>query len=240
MSQPKSRLNEVSAPALAELADHSRTDKNTTHSYLPLYDQLLSLRRETAKNVLEIGVQDGGSIKMWHDYFPQAQVYGVDIMEKSKIWSDLRQDRITLYTQSDAYAQHFIENILGNKRYDVIVDDGPHTLASMLVVMTEYSRLLADDGILIIEDVQDLSWVDVLMTFVPSHLKPVTTYYDLRGNKGRYDDILVIVDKRGLTGPSKVNDVITSSHDVSDTSTTSVADFSTIIIYGDVVFENTV
>ena len=41
--------------SLVELVNNERTDKNTTHSYLDLYETLLSSKKETAKNVLEIG-----------------------------------------------------------------------------------------------------------------------------------------------------------------------------------------
>ena len=40
---------------LQQLVDNSRTDKNTTHSYLGLYEELLQTKKYTAKNVLEIG-----------------------------------------------------------------------------------------------------------------------------------------------------------------------------------------
>jgi hypothetical protein len=43
--------------SLEELADNTRTDKNTVHSYLPLYEKLLSSKKYTAKNILEIGIQ---------------------------------------------------------------------------------------------------------------------------------------------------------------------------------------
>ena len=46
-----------------------KTDKNTTHSYLPLYEYLLNPIKDSAKSVLEVGVSKGGSIKLWKDYF---------------------------------------------------------------------------------------------------------------------------------------------------------------------------
>jgi len=42
--------------SLIDLVDNSRTDKNTIHSYLEIYQELLSRKRDTAKNVLEIGI----------------------------------------------------------------------------------------------------------------------------------------------------------------------------------------
>lgn len=36
--------------------NNNKTDKNTVHSYLPLYDILLKPIKNTSKNILEIGV----------------------------------------------------------------------------------------------------------------------------------------------------------------------------------------
>lgn len=56
--------------SLEDIVDNTRTDKNrpTGHSYLPLYQDLLISKKETAKNVLEIGIYHGGSIKLWSDF----------------------------------------------------------------------------------------------------------------------------------------------------------------------------
>ena len=54
---------------------------------------------------------------------------------------------------------------------------------------------MTDDGILIIEDVQDMSWLEILREEVPEHLKPYVKWYDLRPNKNRYDDIVFTIDK---------------------------------------------
>jgi hypothetical protein len=54
---------------------------------------------------------------------------------------------------------------------------------------------MTEDGILIIEDVQEWSWIDVLKNAVPEHLKKYIKTYDLRPNKQRYDDIVFTIDK---------------------------------------------
>ena len=41
--------------SLEQIADKTRTDKNKTHAYLPLYENLLR-KKETAQNILEIGI----------------------------------------------------------------------------------------------------------------------------------------------------------------------------------------
>jgi hypothetical protein len=57
---------------------------------------------------------------------------------------------------------------------------------------------MTDDGILIIEDVQDINWIDILTNETPEHLKQFIKVYDLRPNKGRYDDIVFTIDKANV------------------------------------------
>lgn len=45
--------------SLLSLIDNSRTDKNTAHTYIDLYETLLGSRKQTAKAVLEVGIYRG-------------------------------------------------------------------------------------------------------------------------------------------------------------------------------------
>jgi len=189
--------------SLAEIVDNSRTDKNTVHSYLELYQNLLLAKKETAQNVLEIGIGDGGqgitnggSIKLWHDYFVNAKVYALDIQDINTVWNGLKNnDRIILHTSVDAYSKQFVQSEFLDKdiKFDMMLDDGPHTLESMKSFITLYSPLLADNGILIIEDIQDPIWINELYKVVPDNLKQFVSAYDLRKNKNRYDDIVLAI-----------------------------------------------
>jgi hypothetical protein len=189
--------------SLAEIVDNSRTDKNTRHSYLELYQNLLVAKKETAQNVLEIGIGDegqgirnGGSIKLWHDYFVNAKVYALDILDINAVWNGIKNnDRIILHTSVDAYSKEFVQSEFLDKdiKFDMMLDDGPHTLESMKSFITLYSPLLADNGILIIEDIQDPKWINELYKVVPDNLKEFVSAYDLRKNKNRYDDIVLAI-----------------------------------------------
>ena len=184
--------------SLEELVDNSRTDKNTIHSYLPLYQNLLIKKKETAKNVLEIGIYHGGSIKLWSDFFINANVYGLDIIHIDNVWEGIKnKDNIILYTSKNAYNEDFfIANFLyKNIKCDFMLDDGPHTLESMKEFIRLYSQIMTDDGILIIEDVQSWDWIEILKNEVPENLKQFIKIYDLRPNKNRYDDIVFTIDK---------------------------------------------
>jgi hypothetical protein len=185
--------------SLEELVDNSRTDKNTLHSYLPLYQKLLVSKKETAKNVLEVGIYEGGgSIKLWSDFFTNAKVYGLDIITIDRIWEGIKnKENIIIHASTDAYNPYFfVDNFLNkNIKFDFMLDDGPHTLVSMMRFIKLYSNIMTDDGILIIEDIQSWDWIDQLKESVPDHLKKYIKTYDLRTNKNRYDDIVFTIDK---------------------------------------------
>lgn len=189
--------------SLQSLVNNSKTDKNTTHSYLDLYESLLQKKKTSTKYVLEVGIgnftdKNGGSIQLWRDYFPHATIYGLDILPLERVMDELKNDpRVVLYTQSDAYNIDFFRNNIENKpfKFDFLLDDGPHTLDSMKKFIQLYTRVMADDGILIVEDVQSWDWIEHLKAVVPEPLKQYVKVYDLRANKGRYDDIVFTIDR---------------------------------------------
>lgn len=185
--------------SLIALADDKFTDKNTIHSYLPLYEKLLSSRAERARAVLEVGIYHGGSIAMWHSFFPNAQVYGLDITrEPPPLLKNYTTEypRMVLKTGTDAYTASTVSQLQSEVgKFDFVLDDGPHTLASMVSLIVHYLPIVADDGILIIEDVQDVSWFTTLRAAVPDEFKSKINIYDLRAVKGRYDDLVFVVDK---------------------------------------------
>jgi hypothetical protein len=190
--------------SLKDIVDNTRTDKNRGyvgmygHSYLELYETLLNSKKETAKNVLEIGIDKGGSIKLWHDYFQNSNIYGLDITHNDDVVKEFKENnRVFLYTNKNAYDEEFfIDNFLSkNIKFDVLLDDGPHTLESMKIFVKMYSQLLKDDGILMIEDLQKVEWLEELKNCTPDELKQYIEFYDLRHLRGRWDDIVFVINK---------------------------------------------
>jgi len=179
------------------------TDKNTSHSYLDLYEKLLYSKKNTAKNILEIGIGDfreknGASIKLWSDYFINANIYGIDILGPERVIDEIKNnDRIKIYTETNGYDEVFYKKEFLNKniKFDMMLDDGPHTLESMIQFIKLYSQIMKDDGILIIEDVQSIDWIDELKKVVPNELVKYIEVYDLRHIKNRYDDIVFVINK---------------------------------------------
>ena len=182
---------------LKQIIDNSCTDKNTVHSYLELYELILRHKKFTASDVLEIGKQNNcGSIKMWHEYFLSANVFALYSAKENEVHNDIKnKERIKIYNDIDPYDLNFFYKNFSNNKFDLVLDDGPHTLNSMIAFITLYSKVLKTDGILIIEDIQSWDWVDFLKKVVPDELKQFVFVFDLRANKNRYDDIVFVINK---------------------------------------------
>lgn len=185
-----------------DLVDINRyyTDKNTTHSYYEVYDKLFSPIRNTAKNVLEVGIGDfhqknGGSLILWKLYFENAKIHGVDIISDDRVYDVIHNEKkIITYTKTNAYSFDFIQKLKNdNLKFEVIIDDGPHTFESQCKFIDLYLDLLTEKGMLIIEDIPDMERVNIFIRLTPEHLRPHIQVYDLRKNKGRFDDIIFVI-----------------------------------------------
>lgn len=182
-----------------KIIDNSKTDKNTVHSYTQVYEELFNKKRLTANKVMEIGVQRGGSIKLWNNYFQNAVIYGLEISKNinSYLKKVIENKNIRYINGIDAYNKKFYSSFISENKnsFDIVIDDGPHTLESMIIFVEKYIDLLKEDGILVVEDVAKIEWIDILKKFIKEEDKKFIKVYDRRNIKGRFDDILFVVDK---------------------------------------------
>jgi SAM-dependent methyltransferase len=178
--------------ALAQICSLYATDKNVLHSYVDnVYEDLFKNLRQSTKKMLEIGVETGGSLLMWREYFPNVTITGVDIKPCPQV---IGRDRIE-FVKGDAYNYEIADNLPSD--FDIIIDDGPHTLESMTFVVLEYLKKIKNDGILVIEDIQDFNWTNILRRMLPNNFR--CDVRDLRKVRGRYDDILMIIKQDELS-----------------------------------------
>jgi len=174
-----------------KLASGLATDKGTLHSYLDVYAVVFGPRRHEVENVMEIGVMAGGSMVLWERFFPKAKILGVDVSLHNL--RDPVDPSRTSFLETNAYcAETLCKFQEMGVLQDVIIDDGPHTLESMLFVASNFTRLLKPDGILVIEDVQHPDWIPQIINAFPEEARRDVVVVDRRSVKKRYDDILII------------------------------------------------
>ena len=132
------------------------TDK--WQQYLSSYDAILSPYKNQKINLLEIGVQNGGSLEIWSKYFVDAQhIIGCDINPQC---GDLVFDdsRIRVFV-GDASQEETHQTILETSMsFDIIIDDGSHTSRDIIHNFALYFNNLRDGGVYIIEDLHCSYW----------------------------------------------------------------------------------
>lgn len=172
------------------------TDKNTTHNYIEgFYEKEFQLYRDKPIKVLEIGIAFGHSLLLWDKYFSNhTGIHGVDTYGGS-VAREAREAKKISITIDDAYSKRVVDSL---PSFDIIIDDGPHTLESMVSCINLYLPKLNSGGVFVIEDVQSMDWIPILhKTF--DKVKIETDEFDvvdLRQTKGRYDDLMFVVRRK--------------------------------------------
>lgn len=130
------------------------------HNYHKHYAEQFNDIRHSVKKVLELGVFKGHSLLMWHDYFPNAQIYGVDISFESNNFGvnavELCKDKERIHLlEADACTDKTFHQILNKwgDDFDIILDDASHHPFHQAWALLNYTKLLKQDGIFAIEDV---------------------------------------------------------------------------------------
>ena len=110
-----------------------QTDKWTDHYYVQdLYEPLFEQFQNKKVNVLEIGVWNGESMKLWHDYFVNAKnIVGIDIFVRSSFkevsgWLkdyDVKLHKFNSHEDTDKFNK-FVDTY--KEGFDIIIDDGSH------------------------------------------------------------------------------------------------------------------
>ena len=101
------------------------------HDYLRHYDLLFSPLRNEKLAVVEFGCLNGASLRMWTEYFPKAEVYGVDLDEKVKRF-DGGRIHIVIGDATHKETYDMLEQQLGNRKLMIILDDTSHAWGDQL------------------------------------------------------------------------------------------------------------
>jgi hypothetical protein len=165
------------------------TDKESLHCYISeYYNHTFTPYKESNIKLLEIGIRYGGSIELWRDFFTNAIIYGIDSGEEAITNVDN-----CIIINDNAYDINVINALPID--FDFIIDDGPHTLISQIKFIVLYRDKIKKGGHLIIEDIQSYENLMELIKYINTDLFSYKVL-DLRGVKGKYDDIILDILKK--------------------------------------------
>ncbi len=145
-------MENIKETPLCKFAWKYKTDKcpRIKHPYTPFYYKLLKTRRNSLRKMFEMGVLLGASLRMWRDFFPNAQVYGADKMPAAMF----ENERISTYLCNSTIGSELKQLIeKTGSDIDLFIDDGSHHYKDQIFLAKTILSLLNDDVIYIIEDV---------------------------------------------------------------------------------------
>ncbi|MDP2793039.1 MAG: hypothetical protein Q8O25_02990 [Sulfurisoma sp.] len=158
----------TTVPQLTILANLYGSDKGSqhhcAHRYTDAYEQLFSTLHNKPLRLLEIGLMHGRtqhdyagkfdqvgcpSLRMWAEYFPRAQIFGLDIVD----FRALAEDRITIgiANQGDRASLEGYAVATGGQ-FDIIIDDGSHASHHQQITLGVLFQHLSPGGLYCIED----------------------------------------------------------------------------------------
>lgn len=127
-------------------------------SYLDVYDRIFSEIRNSPIRLLEIGVQNGGSLEIWRKYFVRSKlILGCDInMVCAKLhFDDEGIDLVIGNANCESTKREIIEK---SDNFEIIIDDGSHKSSDIIRDFANYFSIVADGGLYVIEDMHCSYW----------------------------------------------------------------------------------
>ena len=153
--------------------------------------------RIKVKKLLEVGLgsndinvpsnmgEDGvplASLRAWKDYFLNATIYGADV--DKKILKNEEKIKTYYVDQTDKNSINEMWKNIGEKDFDIIIDDGLHNFNANICLLENSLKYLSKTGIYIIEDI---------------YRKQIKLYEDYLINKNINFEIVDIYNKKNMS-----------------------------------------
>ncbi|UNI23682.1 hypothetical protein JDV02_009488 [Purpureocillium takamizusanense] len=143
------------------------TDKVTSHSYQDMYDKYLAPVRNSPLKMLEIGLGcnmaygPGASYYTWLEFLPRVELYYIesDAVCAAKYERETANAHVYIGDQADAaFLEQFASETAQSGQFDVVVDDGGHTMEQQITSLVHLWPIVKPGGIYVIEDLQTSYW----------------------------------------------------------------------------------
>ena len=116
----------------------------------PIYEKIFTPRRYEKLKILELGVANGHSIASWHHFFPNSEVFGIDIKKPYKF---LYTSKRVKYFEIDIFNKKKIDQfIIQHGNFDYIIDDSMNSRKSMLLNFKNFFPSIKSGGAYFLED----------------------------------------------------------------------------------------
>lgn len=145
------KINEKGNPLLDYFISNSGKSIQKWLHYFEIYHRCFERFRSLPEiSFLEIGVQNGGSTRMWRDYFASdANIIGMDIDPACR---EMEHEGFEMWIGDQANRELWAAFKQKHPSLDIVLDDGGHTMEQQLITFQELFPILNDGGIYLCED----------------------------------------------------------------------------------------
>ena len=136
------------------------SDKGTQHGYQRFYYPIFKNLELSPIRLLEIGVKDGKSMKIWKTFFKNAEhIYGLGYKNYQTREVEKIDDHMTLF-MGDQSSTNFLEKMisLSDGNFDIVIDDGSHVPSHVITSFEVLWKTLKPGGYYVIEDIETSYW----------------------------------------------------------------------------------
>ena len=141
--------NNLENKSLGEIFKYFKTDKYD-HGYHRFYEKFFENIKKHNLNILELGVQRGYSSASFHTYFPNSNLYCVDIEYRKITYTSKRIKNFELDLRNKKKVSDFVNKYKLN--FDLIIDDASHYQSCIIENLYNFLPTLKKDGSYVIED----------------------------------------------------------------------------------------
>lgn len=124
------------------------SDKEYWHLYLDFYEGFF--RTGNFQSIAEIGILRGDSIRWLLNRFPDAHIFGADILPRQAQWPTDPRFTSSRVDQGD---RDQLRGFLSRQPLDLIIEDGSHLPTHQAICLIEGVRALRAGGLYVLEDV---------------------------------------------------------------------------------------
>ena len=133
---------------LIDIGKKYPSSKNIS-GFIQLYEKYFSSFKDKKINILEIGIENGDSLRIWREFFPNANICGIDILKK-----EFKIDNVDIH-EGDQSDHKFLKTIIEKyKNFDIVIDDGSHQAKHIISSFQFLFPYINENGIYVIEDLQ--------------------------------------------------------------------------------------
>jgi hypothetical protein len=139
-------------------AEHDGKVSDKWSLYLAEYERIFAPYRDRPVRILEIGIENGGSLELWSKYFWNAsKIVGCDINRDCAQlqYDDPRISIVVGNTNRERTRRRILQHCNG---FDIIIDDASHQSKDIICSFANYFPCLSDGGLYVVEDLHCSYW----------------------------------------------------------------------------------